>query len=137
MECRTINNFSDLSFDTVDQFDTEDAIICLLKQIRFLLLKLSNSIAPAIDITNVKKVSTELSKLYKATSTKVVEIQNISHLTDSPNDLILQPKVVGNNTLGLVIRPGENIRIFLRAGDVVFASFKDRESYIALNEFTI
>ncbi len=132
--CREIHSYSDLSFDTVDQMPTEEAIICLLKQIRFLLIKLSNSVAPAIDITRVKNIGTKAERIYRATSTKTVEIQNISHLTENPNDLILQPKIKDSSAFGLVVRPAQTVRVFIEAGSSIWGQFKDKPSYIVVSE---
>jgi len=134
MQCKNIVSYSDLSFDNIDRLPTEEAIICLLKQIRYLLIKVSNSIAPAIDFTKIKKIGTDTQRIYRGTSTKTVEIQNISHLTENPNDLILQPQIKDKTSLGLVVKPGETVRVFIESGSSIWGRFKDKESYIVITE---
>jgi hypothetical protein len=144
MRCNPKYTRQELIADSVDSLPTsEDQVICLLKQIRFLLFKLSESIAPSIFTSYLVEVgSDKFEDIYKSGSNdRIVEVQNVSSLTDYPNDLIIRPastklKGVQNKDVGLILRPSERIRLHVPIGGTITAKFREAPSVVAISELT-
>ena len=120
----------------------EEAVVCALIQIRNLLTKVAYSVAPTISRSFITQVGNEkFEQIYTADEDRVVEIQNISNLTDKPNDLIIQASIikldktkVDPKKVGLVVRPDERIRLHIPSGSAVYAKFLEEGSLVAVSE---
>lgn len=128
-------------YDPVENASTfEETVACALIQIRNLLAKIAYSVAPTIDRSYITSAPADkFEKVYSSSDDKVIEIQNISHLSGSPNDLIIQAAFIkkGKNIpkdLGLVIRPNERLRLHIPAGNAIYAKFLEEASYLAISE---
>jgi hypothetical protein len=144
MRCPEKYTKQHLVIDPVDNLpNTEEQIVCLLKQIRFLLFKLSESIAPSIFTSKLVFVKEDRFRdIYRAGGyDRVIEIQNISSLTDNPNDLIIRPidtHIEGIDTaeVGLIVKPSERIRLHVPTGGTITAKFKEAPSIVAISELS-
>lgn len=138
-----------LSFGVLDPIPKassfEEAAICALIQIRQLLAKIAYSIAPSIDRSYLMEVGAQdFERVYHTSEERVIEIQNISNLTNSPNDLIIQTSFLKVKTktpnndyskkLGLVVKPDERIRLHVPPGNSIYAKFVEEQSFIAISE---
>jgi|GEM_PF-2508513 len=120
----------------------EEATVCALIQIRNLLAKIAYSVTPAVYKSFLTEVGAEkFEEIYLADRDVVIEIQNVSNLSDSPNDLIIQPSFLkiknaskDNSILGMVIKPTERMRLHLTAGNALFARFLTDPSYVVISE---
>ena len=144
MRCQEKYTKQHLVTDPIDNLpNTEEQVVCLLKQLRFLLFKLSESIAPSIFTSYLVEVSeSEFKDIYKAgAGDKVVEVQNLSSLTDNPNDLIIRPanakvKTQKYRGIGLIVRPSERIRLHVPSGATITARFREAPSVVAISELS-
>jgi len=130
-------------FDPVPNASSfEEAVVCSLIQIRNLLTKIAYSVAPTISRSFITQAGIqEFEKIYSASEDKVVEIQNISNLTDKPNDLLIQASIIKTDktkvdpkSVGLVVRPDERIRLHVPSGSAVYAKFLEEPSLVAVSE---
>ena len=130
-------------FDPVPNASSfEEAVVCALIQMRNLLTKVAYSVAPTISRSFITQIgNSDFERIYTADEDRIVEIQNISNLTDKPNDLLIQASIIkvdktkiDPKKVGLVVRPDERIRLHIPSGTAVYAKFLEEGSLVAISE---
>ena len=114
-----------------------DKALCILEQIKTALSKLALADVPTISLARTLSVGTTFQEIYTSKyKDKIILIQNISSLTDTPNDLIIQTLYTDTSQqgLGLIVPAGHTMKLHVPSGGLVKARFVENDSYIVVAE---